>query len=77
MPRTMLPPLRGGEDGWFKIKNLEVSDNEIAGSVAVNFINNPKLIIDRRTGLLRLSGKSGDYVGECQRFTPGDMPQKF
>ena len=77
MPRTMLPPLRGGEDGWFKIKNLEVSDDEITGSVAVNFINNPKLIIDRRTGLIRLSGKAGDYVGECQRFTPGEMPQKF
>jgi hypothetical protein len=77
MPQTMLPPLRGGENGWFKIKNLEVSDNEITGSIAVNFINNPKLIIDRRTGLIRLSGKAGDYVGECQRFTPQDMPQKF
>lgn len=77
MPQTMLPPLRGGEDGWFKIKNLEVSENEITGSVAVNVINNPKLVVDRRTGLIRLSGKAGNYIGECQRFTPGDMPQKF
>lgn len=77
IPRTMLPPLRGGEDGWFKIKKLQISESEITGSIAVNVINNPKLTIDRRTGLIRLSGKAGDYVGECQRYTPSDMPQKF
>lgn len=77
MPRSMLPPLRGGEDGWFKIKDLSVTDDEITGSIAVNFINNPKMIIDRRTGLIRLSGKAGDYIGECERFIPSAMPQRF
>lgn len=77
MPRSMLPPLRGGEDGWFKIKDLSVTDDEITGSVAVNFINNPKMIIDRRTGLIRLSGKGGDYIGECERFVPSAMSQRF
>jgi len=77
MPRTMLPPIRGGEDGWFKIKDLEVTDDEITGSVAVNLLNNPKMIIDRRTGLIRLSGKAGNYIGECERYVPSSMPQRF
>lgn len=77
MPRTMLPAVRGGEDGWFKIKDIEVTDDEIRGSVAVNFINNPKLTIDRRTGVISISGKAGDYIGECERYNPGEMPNKF
>lgn len=77
MPRTMLPPLRGGEDGWFKIKSIEVTEHEIRGSVAVNFINNPKMTIDRRTGVISLSGKAGDYIGECERYTPNQMPNRF
>lgn len=77
MPRTMLPPIRGGDDGWFKIKDLKITDNEITGSVAVNVINNPKMIIDRRTGLIRLSGKAGDYIGECDRYVPSAMRQRF
>ena len=68
MPRTMLPTLRGGEDGWFKIKNLEVSDTEITGSIAVNLINNPQLRIDRVTGLISISGRSGRYLGHCVRY---------
>ena len=61
MPRSMLPPIRGGEDGWFKIKSIEVSDREITGSVAVNAFNNPKLRVDRYTGAISLSGKAGDF----------------
>jgi hypothetical protein len=77
MPRTMLPLIRGGDDGWFKIKDIAITESEIRGSVAVNLINNPKLVIDRRTGIIRLSGKAGRYVGECERYTPGEMPQRF
>lgn len=77
MPRTMLPPIRGGDDGWFKIKDLKVTADEITGSIAVNFINNPKMIMDRRTGLVRISGKAGDYIGACDRYVPSSMPQRF
>lgn len=70
MPRSMLPAIRGGEDGWFKIRSIEVSDREITGSVAVNPLNNPKLRIDRYTGNISLSGKAGDFSGQCQRYDP-------
>lgn len=77
MPRTMLPAIRGGENGWFKLKDLEIRPNEITASVAVSAFNNPKLRLDRYTGAISISGKSGDFAGECQRFNPQDAPKAF
>ena len=66
MPRTMLPPIRGGDGGWFKLKNVVADARSIRASAAVNFINNPKVFIDRVTGTISISGKAGDYAGQCQ-----------
>ena len=66
MPRTMLPPLHGGSDGWFKLKNVKVDERSIKASAAVNFMNNPKVYIDRVTGSITISGKSGDFAGQCE-----------
>ncbi len=77
MPRTMLPPLHGGEDGWFKINSLKVGENEITGSVGVNFMNKPKLRIDRLTGAISIAGKAGDYSGRCVRYDPSEASRAF
>lgn len=77
MPRSMLPPIRGGEDGWFKLKNIEVSDREITASVAVNALNNPKLRVDRYTGMISISGKAGDFTGRCQKYDPAIEQRAF
>lgn len=66
MPRTMLPAIRGGKDGWFRLKNVVADDRTIRASVYVNFMNNPKVHIDRMTGIISISGKAGDYSGQCQ-----------
>ena len=66
MPRTMLPALRGGKAGWFKLKNVVADARSIRASAAVNVINNPKVHIDRVTGTISISGKAGDYSGQCQ-----------
>lgn len=77
MPRQMLPPLRGGKDGWFKLKDLEFTDEAITASVAVNPLNNPKVRIDRFTGTISISGKSGAFVGECVAYDPSQAQRKF
>jgi len=77
MPRTMLPPIRGGENGWFKIKSVQVTDREITGSVAINPLNSPKLRIDRYTGNISISGKAGDFTGHCQRYDPATQQRAF
>ena len=66
LPRTMLPILRGGKEGWFKLKNVVADARSIRASAAVNIINNPKVYIDRVTGTISISGKAGDYSGQCE-----------
>lgn len=77
MPSSMLPAIRGGEDGWFKLSSIEVTDSEILATVKVNLINNPKLRLNRLTGSVSLTGKAGNYVGLCQRFDPAAVQRRF
>jgi hypothetical protein len=76
MPRTMLPAFHGGSDGWFKLKNVKADARTIRASAAVNFMNNPKVYIDRVTGTISISGRSGDYSGQCQ-VIDANTPAKF
>ena len=76
MPRTMLPPLHGGADGWFKLKDVRIDDRSIKASAAVNFMNNPKVYVDRLTGTITISGKAGDFTGQCEAMDP-EAPKKF
>lgn len=77
MPRAMLPPIHGGSDGWFKIKSIKVSENEITGSISVNPLNHPKLELDRLTGTVTLSGKAGEFNGHCAKFDPSNVQRAF
>jgi len=77
MPRTMLPPIHGGDDGWFKLHDIKYAQNEITASVGVNAFNNPKLRLDRFAGTISVSGKAGDYSGQCQRYDPSQMQRQF
>lgn len=70
MPSIMLPIFRGGEDGWFKLKSIKLTDREIIGSISVNPINNPKLRIDRYTGAISIAGKAGNFTGRCVGNAP-------
>lgn len=77
MPRAMLPTIRGGKDGWFTLKDIKVTQADITASVAVNPLNNPKMRIDRYTGIINLSGKAGDFVGKCQTYDPNKAERQF
>ena len=75
MPRTMLPALHGGSDGWFKLKSVVADARSIRASTAVNFMNNPKVYIDRVTGTISISGRAGDYSGQCQVIDASVAPK--
>jgi hypothetical protein len=77
MPPVMLPPIHGGKDGWMDIEKLSVSDREIIGSVGVNFMNSPKLRIDRVSGLLSLAGKAGNFTARCRAYDPDKVKRAF
>jgi len=76
MPRTMLPAIRGGNDGWFKLKDVVVDARSIRAKASVNFINSPNVFIDRVTGTISISGKAGDYTGRCEAIT-AHAPVRF
>lgn len=75
MPRTMLPPIRGGKAGWFKLKDVQADERSIRASAAVNFMNNPKIHIDRVSGTITISGKAGDFNGKCQAVDAEAKPK--
>ena len=70
LPRTILPAIRGGSDGWFRLKNVVADERSIRASASINFMNNPKVYIDRVTGTISISGKAGDFAGQCQAVDP-------
>ena len=76
LPRTMLPGLHGGDHGWFKVHDLVADARDIRLSAGVGILNNPKVFIDRVTGTISISGKSGDYAGQCEVIDP-NAPAKF
>ncbi|MEO5706980.1 MAG: hypothetical protein ABIT10_10435 [Alteraurantiacibacter sp.] len=41
MPPVMLPPLRGGENGWFELSDIEIEPGEIRATINVNFHEPP------------------------------------
>jgi hypothetical protein len=75
LPRTMLPAAHGGTSGWFKLKDVVADARSIRAKAAVNFVNSPKVYIDRITGTISISGKSGDYSGQCQAVTTDAAPK--
>ena len=77
MPRAMLPVIRGGKDGWFELGSIKMTDSEITAAAQVNFMNRPRVRLDRITGAISISGKAGDYSGECQAYDPAATPRKF
>lgn len=77
MPRTMLPAIRGGKNGWFEIERLKIGENEITGNAGVNFMNSPKVRVDRTTGMLSISGKSGNFTAQCKTYDPASKQRAF
>ena len=75
MPRTMLPGIHGGSAGWFKLHDVVADARSIRASAGVAMLNNPKVFIDRVTGTISISGKSGDYAGQCQVIDANAAPK--
>jgi hypothetical protein len=75
LPRTMLPGIHGGKAGWFKLNNVVADARSIRAKAAVNFLNNPNVFIDRVTGTISISGKAGDYAGQCQVIDANAAPR--
>lgn len=74
-PKAMTPIIRGGKNGWFKLRDLDRSGRAITASIGINFINRPKLHIDRVTTVINITGMGGDYTGQCKKVETDAEPQ--
>jgi hypothetical protein len=75
LPRTTIPTFHGGDGGWFRLKNVVADARSIHAEAQVNFLNHPKVYIDRVTGTISIAGKDGDYSGECQVIDASAAPK--
>lgn len=71
LPEAMLPSLHGGRDGWYELRDLDMGEQEIEAKIAINFLNHPKVRLDRMAGTIEIDGSSGTFQGSCTRYEAG------
>lgn len=78
VPDGIEPPFRsGGEDGWWKLKGLDVRENEIRGQISFNVLNKPSLRINRLNGHISIRGRTGNFEGYCEPYDANKVRRKF
>jgi hypothetical protein len=77
LPRTMLPPVHGGEDGWMRLTDIHETPNEITAKAVVNFMSHPNIRIDRISGTISISGRVGQFSGSCEAYDPEQVRRRF
>ena len=78
IPGELIPLLRSSsKDGWRPLSELALSETEIRARFVLNAINRPKVLIDRRTGFVELSGWGGGFRGNCEKAPDASAPKKF
>ena len=65
LPAKMIPQAHGGQNRWFRIRNLKITSSGISGSIAINFFYGLRLHIDRMSLAFNLSGRASVYQGHC------------
>lgn len=77
LPRTMLPPIHGGENGWMQLTDIRETPDEITAKAQVNFMSRPDVRIDRIAGTISISGRVGRYIGQCDAYNPETVRRRF
>lgn len=77
LPRTMLPPIHGGDGGWMRLTDIHETRDEITAHAVVNFMSHPDIRIDRITGTISISGRVGQFSGRCESYDPEHAERRF
>ena len=69
LPRQMVPIVHGGGDeSWWPLYDLTVGDKGISARFRLNFVNAPRVTIDRMTGDIQIRGiGKSSFAGNCER----------
>jgi hypothetical protein len=77
LPMFMLPPIHGGKNGVLPLRDITYSQNEIVAKATLNFINQPKIVLDRLTGMVSISGFRVAFSGKCVAYDPAVTRRAF
>ena len=64
---------KNAKDGWYPLKNVEISEEEIKGNFSLDIIFSPKVLISRYTGDFSIKGNNKSFMGSCKKL---DKPTK-
>jgi hypothetical protein len=73
----MLPPIRGGKNGWMTLRKVQATPDEITAVATINLFNKAKLRIDRIAGTLSMTVLQGEFSGRCQSYDPDTVERVF
>lgn len=73
LPKRLVPPLNsGGEgEGWWPLRDVMVTPDQVTASYRLNGMNQPKVRIDRRTGRISVKGIE-EFHGTCDAVDEGE-----
>ena len=54
------------DNGWYKIKYLKTSDEDIIGNAIISFIDKPFFRIERLSGRIDVTGLGATFTGDCR-----------
>lgn len=64
MPRMAAPLMSSSKEGWYAVKDVKFTDDQISGKVKFNFLASSSFRIDRSTGVMT---SSGGFQGQCTK----------
>lgn len=77
LPSALMPPIHGGQNGWFDLRKIEASRDEITAVATINLFNKIKLRVDRLTGGASFTTKDGSFQGRCIAYKPETEQRAF
>ncbi|MEG3082075.1 hypothetical protein U1707_00330 [Sphingomonas sp. PB2P12] len=76
LPRSLIPPISRGNNGWWDLYDVSVSSEVIRASYRLNGLNKPKIVIDRRSGRITVQGTANyGFRGTCDMIN--HEPRRF
>lgn len=75
LPPAFVPPFSDGNNAWYVVQNVNMTDREITGELYFNFMVRPDIRIDRMTGAITMAGHYADFTGQCAVVDTANGPR--
>jgi hypothetical protein len=67
VPKVLQPVIGGRADGWWDLTGFTETPDKLSGQVRMSPLSRPNVVVDRRLGVVQLTGFWGDFRGNCTK----------